>query len=119
MAVGNRCADHVTPLYPQNLAITSPTGGGRSVGIFRSRTKATQFSFIGLLLKYRCLLLRNVYDLVPDSKWQLVLEDDSGCLFLLRILFCFLFINTLFLLCCLSMCLKVHNFAVLKHFNKR
>ena len=42
-AVGNRCADHVTPLYPQKLALTSPTGGGRSVGIVRSRTKATEF----------------------------------------------------------------------------
>jgi hypothetical protein len=35
----------VTPLYPQKLALTSPTGGGRSVGIVRSRTKATE-SFI-------------------------------------------------------------------------
>jgi hypothetical protein len=32
-------------LYPQNLAITSPTSGSRSVGIVRSRTKATEFSF--------------------------------------------------------------------------
>ena len=39
---GDRCADHVTPLYPQKLALTSPTGGGRSVGIVRSRTKATE-----------------------------------------------------------------------------
>jgi len=31
-AVGTRCADHVT----------SPTGGGRSVGIVRVRTKATE-----------------------------------------------------------------------------
>ena len=44
-AVGTRCADHVTPLYPQKLALTSLTGGGRSVGIVRSRTKATVFSF--------------------------------------------------------------------------
>jgi len=44
-AVGIRCADHVTPLYPQKLALTSPTGGGRSVGIVRLRTKATEFSF--------------------------------------------------------------------------
>ena len=42
--MGIRCADHVTPLYPQKLALTSPTGGGRSVGIVRSRTKATEFS---------------------------------------------------------------------------
>ena len=41
-AVGTRCADHVTPLYPQKLALTSPTGGGRSVGIVRVRTKATE-----------------------------------------------------------------------------
>ena len=42
--VGTRCADHVTPLYPQKLALTSPTGGGRSVGIVRVRTKATEIS---------------------------------------------------------------------------
>ena len=42
-AVGIRCADHVTPLYPQKLALTSPTGGGRSVGLVLSRTKATGF----------------------------------------------------------------------------
>jgi len=41
--VGTRCADHVTPLYPQKLALTSPTGGGRSVDIVRVRTKATEF----------------------------------------------------------------------------
>ena len=41
--MGTRSADHVTPLYPQKLALTSPTGGGRSVGIVRSRTKATEF----------------------------------------------------------------------------
>jgi len=40
--VGTRCADHVTPLYPQKLALTSPTGGGRSVGIVRVRTEATE-----------------------------------------------------------------------------
>ena len=49
-AVGTRCADHVTPLYPQKLALTSPTGGGRSVGIVRSRTKATEFSLVGVNL---------------------------------------------------------------------
>ena len=43
--MGIRCADHVTPLYPQKLALTSPTGGGRSVGIVRLRTKATEFFF--------------------------------------------------------------------------
>jgi len=52
--VGNRCADHVTPLYPQKLALTSPTGGGRSVGIVRVRTKATEF----LVLYTVCFQLR-------------------------------------------------------------
>jgi hypothetical protein len=28
------------------LALTSPTGGGRSVGIVRSRTKAKEFSLV-------------------------------------------------------------------------
>jgi hypothetical protein len=36
----------VTPLYPQKLTLTSPTGGGRSVGIVRWRTKATEFSLV-------------------------------------------------------------------------
>ena len=55
MAVGTRCADHVTPLYPQKLALTSPTGGGPSVGIVRSRTKATEFLvfFIIIILNLR------------------------------------------------------------------
>ena len=43
--MGTRCADHVTPLYPQKLALTLPTGGGRSVNIVRSRTKTTEFFF--------------------------------------------------------------------------
>jgi hypothetical protein len=32
-------------LYPQKLAITSPTSGGRSVGIVLSRTQTMEFSF--------------------------------------------------------------------------
>jgi hypothetical protein len=40
--LGIRCADHATPLYPQKLALTSPTSSGRLVGIVRLRTKATE-----------------------------------------------------------------------------
>jgi hypothetical protein len=36
-------------LYPQKLALSSLTSGGRSVGIFRFRTQATEFSFLALL----------------------------------------------------------------------
>jgi hypothetical protein len=32
-AVGIRCADHATPSTRKSLALTSPTCGGRSVGI--------------------------------------------------------------------------------------
>jgi hypothetical protein len=45
--------DHGNPLrwprdtlYPQKLALTSPTSGGRSVSIVRLRTKATEFSLV-------------------------------------------------------------------------
>jgi hypothetical protein len=44
-AIGIRHADHVAPRYPQKLALTSPTSGGRSVGIVRSRTQDMEFSF--------------------------------------------------------------------------
>ena len=51
--MGTRCADHVTPLYPQKLALTSPTGGSRSVGIVRVRTKATEFTVLRCVYVYQ------------------------------------------------------------------
>jgi hypothetical protein len=39
----DRRGSAATPLYPQKLALTSPTSGGRSVGIVRFRTQATEF----------------------------------------------------------------------------
>jgi hypothetical protein len=36
-------------LHPQKLELTSPTSGGRSVGIVRSRTKATEYSLVYLI----------------------------------------------------------------------
>jgi hypothetical protein len=39
-------AEYATPLYPQKLALTSPTSGGRSVSIVRSRTKATELLLV-------------------------------------------------------------------------
>jgi hypothetical protein len=35
-----------TNLYPQKLTLTSATSGGRSVGVVRSQTKATEFVFV-------------------------------------------------------------------------
>jgi hypothetical protein len=49
-AVGIRCADHATSLYPQKLALTSPTSGGRSVGIVCLRAKTTEFTFLVFVL---------------------------------------------------------------------
>jgi hypothetical protein len=46
---------HVT-LYPQKLALTSPTSGGRSIGMVRPRTQATEFNLkISLLVLYSLL----------------------------------------------------------------
>jgi hypothetical protein len=45
-AVGIRRADYATPLYPQKLALTSLTNGGRSVGIVCLRTEAKELFFI-------------------------------------------------------------------------
>jgi hypothetical protein len=42
-AVGICHADHVAPSIRKKLAINSPTSGGRSVGIVRSRTQTTKF----------------------------------------------------------------------------
>jgi hypothetical protein len=47
-AVGIRCADHTTPSIRKKLALTSTASGGRSVGIVRLRTNATEFIFVCL-----------------------------------------------------------------------
>jgi hypothetical protein len=52
-AVENRHADHVEPSIRKKLAITSPTSGGRSAGIVRSRTQTMEFVcclFLSLVL---------------------------------------------------------------------
>jgi hypothetical protein len=49
MAIGIHHADHATTLYPQTLALTSPTNGGRSVGVVRSQTQATEFVYTQIL----------------------------------------------------------------------
>jgi hypothetical protein len=38
----------VLAFYPQKLALTSPTSGGRAVGLVRSRTQATEFCLFDL-----------------------------------------------------------------------
>jgi hypothetical protein len=43
MTVGIRHADHMAPSIRKKLAITSPTSGGRSIGIVRLRTQTMEF----------------------------------------------------------------------------
>jgi hypothetical protein len=63
MAVGTCCAAHTTSLYPQKLALTSPTSGDSSFGIVRLQTKATEFAllFEVLILQISCVLIKNVF----------------------------------------------------------
>jgi hypothetical protein len=49
-------------LYPQKLALTSPTSDGRSVGIVRSRAKATEFILLRtIFLKYERVEIKSLY----------------------------------------------------------
>ena len=75
--MGIRCADHVTPLSPQKLALTSPIGGGRSVGIVRSRTKATEFFYLFLTFGLFPLKLEIEWLLVLHSKCLHTLEREA------------------------------------------
>jgi hypothetical protein len=52
-------------LYPLKLTLTSPTSGGRSIGIVPLRTKATEFFFV----------------LIPGSFFC---RDVSGCTLVIR-----------------------------------
>jgi hypothetical protein len=52
MAVGFRCADHATPLYPQKLTLTSPISSDRSVVKVRSRLMLR--SLVSLAVSYGC-----------------------------------------------------------------
>jgi hypothetical protein len=45
VVVGIHRADHAMPLY-QQLALTSPTSGGPSVGTISSQTKVMKFSLV-------------------------------------------------------------------------
>jgi hypothetical protein len=61
-AAGIRHAEHVAPLYPPKLALTSPTSGGRSVGIVCSRTKAMEllFTIITRAQDYHSLAIKTI-----------------------------------------------------------
>jgi hypothetical protein len=62
-----------TTLYPQKLAVTSPTSGGRSVGIVRSGTQTTEFFFksINPMLKFKEKLFANIF-VYPKNDWNFI-----------------------------------------------
>jgi len=70
-AVGTRCAEHVTPLYPQKLALTSPTGGGRYVGIVRVRTKATEFFLVMFTVQFKHEQNAPFIEKTPNWLWSI------------------------------------------------
>jgi hypothetical protein len=47
------------PFIRKKLSLTSPTGGGRSVGIVRSRTQATEFYIINYDPKQGILIIQS------------------------------------------------------------
>jgi hypothetical protein len=58
-------------LYPQELALTSPTSGGRSVGIVSSRTQATEFFLFLLFFFYFFIILATLSRLhQAATEWQ-------------------------------------------------
>jgi hypothetical protein len=72
--------------YPKKLALTSPTSGGRSVGIVRSRTQATEFSFesssipvskccIILISTWNSCIVSEIYLKAPNSS-----SIESACM---------------------------------------
>jgi hypothetical protein len=70
------CADYATPLYPQTLALTSPTNGGLSVGIVRSRSQGTEFVLFCFVLL--CMYVSNhdiyVYISIYTHTYEYVTE---------------------------------------------
>jgi hypothetical protein len=68
-------------LYQLKLALTSPTGCGRSVGIVRLRTKTTEFSLRGdvlLLADWWARVHVNIYRSSPDRPWVNNCSQNDG-----------------------------------------
>jgi hypothetical protein len=65
-------------LYPQKLALTSPTSGGLSVGIVRSRIQATELSFLfKLSVSIILVLVPSVDAGITDATIVLILVFNS------------------------------------------
>jgi hypothetical protein len=67
--LGIRHTDHVAPSIREMLAITSPTSGGRSVGIVRSRTQTMEYLVLVFIIKL-IWAQRCVYSCLPAMQLQ-------------------------------------------------
>jgi hypothetical protein len=65
--VGIRHADHVAPSIRKKLALTSVTSGGRSVGIVRLRTEATEFFSVLLFSTADTAVIASCIKRLPSS----------------------------------------------------
>jgi hypothetical protein len=62
-------------LYPQKLSITSPTSGGRLVGIVRSRTQAMEFLLNLLHIRHNHIDVLSLINAFSGAKcWASLLE---------------------------------------------
>jgi hypothetical protein len=78
MAVGIRCADHVTPSARKSWHYFADSGG-RSVGIVRLRTKATEFFFLFIsqcVEAYTRISPGLRHDLVLSDPFQFVINTS-------------------------------------------
>jgi restriction endonuclease S subunit len=72
-AVGIHHADLVAPSIRKKLTITSPTSSGRSVGVVRSRTQATEFSFSYIVFGCKIIVIFKVTYFGFSIKWNVFL----------------------------------------------
>jgi hypothetical protein len=61
-------------LYPQKLALTAPTSGGRSVGIVRSRTKDMEFFFFFISVPYAAIHTEIISTVTESTEFTLLLS---------------------------------------------
>jgi hypothetical protein len=71
--------------YPQKLVITSPTSGGRSVGIVRSRTQTMEFVVLFVLsFRSKCTLQKYALinfklNTVSANHWLISVRRENSC----------------------------------------
>jgi hypothetical protein len=65
-------------LYPKNLALTLPTSGGRSVGIVRSPTKASELVKSHETTEDRMRTANTQWELLNIADMYILADDDTG-----------------------------------------